>query len=47
MCLRSALLRDSSSRTDGGYDEQSFLADGGADGPALAILPEEPWCAAG
>lgn len=42
-----AVLRDSSSRTDGGEDEQPIVADRRTDGAAEAVLPEEPWPAEG
>ncbi len=44
--MRPPGLRDSSSRTDGGDDEQSFLAERREDGVVEAVLSEEAWQAA-
>ena len=41
--LRLLWLRDSISRTDGGDNEQSFLADRRSNGASAALLSEEPW----
>ncbi len=41
--LRLPYLRDASSLTDGGDDEQPFLADRRSDGAVDAVFSAEPW----